>query len=323
MARRIVLALVLIVLLVAGGLWFLYSGEKPPPERLDIAPAPQIVPAPAVGAPDLLRPAPSLGQAAPPPLAVQGCPDRPAYADAARTNADTVKTRVAAPMGRQETGWEIYAPLAAHEVGVACAAETTAFAAALAAWQKAHKLPDSGAMDPETLEAMRLVWHSRRPFVAATRDGQCPAAPDEATLAQADKAEGYAGKAIKLRAGTLAAWRRMVAAARAERPEIAADARLLTIFSGFRGPSEEAARCLLGACSTPAKASCSAHRTGLAVDLYLGAAPGSRPESSDDANRLFQSRGAAYRWLVDNAARYGFTPYPFEPWHWEWTGEAP
>ena len=31
----------------------------------------------------------------------------------------------------------------------------------------------------------------------------------------------------------------------------------------------------------------------------------------------------AYRWLVANADRFGFVNYPFEPWHWEWTGEPP
>jgi LAS superfamily LD-carboxypeptidase LdcB len=31
----------------------------------------------------------------------------------------------------------------------------------------------------------------------------------------------------------------------------------------------------------------------------------------------------AYRWLVANAGRFGFVNYVFEPWHWEWTGEAP
>jgi hypothetical protein len=226
-------------------------------------------------------------------------------------------------MGREETGWEIYAPLAAHEVGAPCPADSPGFAEALSRWQGEHGLKATGEMDEASLDAMRLVWHARRPFVAATRHGACPAAPAEAFLAQAAKEEGYSGKSILLRRGALDAWRRMVGAARAEVPAIAADRRLLTIFSGFRDPAEEAARCVGGGCSTPAKATCSAHRTGLAVDLYLGAAPGFRPESSDDANRLYQSRTPAYRWLVANAARFGFFPYAFEPWHWEWTGEAP
>jgi hypothetical protein len=226
-------------------------------------------------------------------------------------------------MGREETGWEIYAPLAAHEVGSPCAADSAGFAAALALWQRSHRLPATGTMEPATLEAMRLVWHGRRPFVAATRHGQCPAAPVETALAQARKDEGYSGKLVQLRPAALDAWRRMTAAARGEDPRIAADPRMLSIFSGFRGPAEEAARCVDDACSTPARASCSAHRTGLALDLYVGAAPGSRPESSDNANRLFQSRTPAYRWMVENAARFGFVNYAFEPWHWEWTGEAP
>ena len=58
------------------------------------------------------------------------------------------------------------------------------------------------------------------------------------------------------------------------------------------------------------------------MDFYLGAAPGDRPDSADDVNRLYLSHSrAAYRWMVGNAWRFGFVPYPFEPWHWEWTGE--
>lgn len=324
MARRALLALVLIVLVVAGALWFLYSGPKPPPappqQRLDIAPAETVVPAPAVGAP-VLGPVPVLGPA-PVLIPEKGCDSEPAYAAAAGANRDSLASRVGAPMGREETGWEIYAPLAAREVGSPCAPDTPAFAAAVAAWQKTRRLPDNGTIDPATLEAMRQVWHARRPFVAATAHGLCPAAPDEASLADAARDEGYSGKPIKLRPAALEAWRRMVAAARAERPQIAADRRLLTIFSGFRGPAEETSRCEDGSCSSPAKATCSAHRTGLALDLYVGEAPGFRPESSADPNRLYQSRSVAYRWLVDNAARFGFAPYAFEPWHWEWTGEA-
>jgi LAS superfamily LD-carboxypeptidase LdcB len=321
MARRVFLALGLIVLLVAGGLWFLYSGPQPPLARKDIAPAPQVVLAPTAGA---AAPAPAAALAPAPALVLtRDCTDDPAYAAAARANAESLTTRVAAPMGREETGWEIYAPLVAQEAGVACAPDSTAFAAALARWQTAHRLPATGTLEPATLEAMRLIWHGRRPFVAANKGGACPAAPDEATLADTREGEGYSGKPIKLRSAALEAWRRMTAAARAEEPQIAADPRLLTIFSGFRGPVEETARCTGGDCSTPAKASCSAHRTGLAVDLYLGEASGFRPESSADPNRLHLSRTAAYRWLVQNAARFGFVPYAFEPWHWEWTGEAP
>jgi len=59
------------------------------------------------------------------------------------------------------------------------------------------------------------------------------------------------------------------------------------------------------------------------MDVYVGQAPGFGPDSSADSNRLFMTRTATYRWLVANADRFGFLPYPFEPWHWEWTGERP
>jgi LAS superfamily LD-carboxypeptidase LdcB len=114
----------------------------------------------------------------------------------------------------------------------------------------------------------------------------------------------------------------MLAAARAEAPGVKSDPRLMTLFSAYRSPEADAARCAVDQnCQGVVRATCSAHRTGLAVDLYLGAAPGRLPDSSDDANRLYISRGVAYRWMVVNAGRFGFAPYPFEPWHWEWTGE--
>ena len=39
--------------------------------------------------------------------------------------------------------------------------------------------------------------------------------------------------------------------------------------------------------------------------------------------RLYMTKTPTYRWLVANAGRFGFVNYPFEPWHWEWTGERP
>ncbi len=226
--------------------------------------------------------------------------------------------------GRLEIGWETYAPLIAREIGAACPPAAPGFAADLSGWQSGHGLAAGGVVDAATLEALDRVWLGRRPFVAATAGGACPAPPPAASLAEARPDEGYLGKAIRLRPGALRAWRTMAAAARAEVPAIAADPRLLTIVSGYRDPALDAARCAAERnCGAAARANCSAHRTGLAMDLFLGAAPGSDPASSADANRLWQSRTPAYRWLIANAARFGFVPYPFEPWHWEWTGEPP
>ena len=75
--------------------------------------------------------------------------------------------------------------------------------------------------------------------------------------------------------------------------------------------------------SQRSRATCSPHRTGLALDLYVGEAPGFKPDSSADPNRLFMTNTPTYRWLLANAGKYGFVNYPFEPWHWEWIGQAP
>ena len=254
------------------------------------------------------------------PCAAGSCDAGPA--DAARQNRQGLASLAFAPFRRAETGWEVYEPLVAHEIGARCAVDTPGFAGALAAWQSARGLAGSGVLDPPTFAAMKALWQARRPFVAANREG-CPAPPPEASLAKVPADQSYGGKAMLLRPAALAAYGRMLAAARAEVPELRADRRLMTLFSAYRSPAYDAARCARdGNCQGVVRASCSPHRTGVAIDLYLGAAPGFGPDASDDANRLFITRGGAYRWMVANAGRFGFAPYAFEPWHWEWTGEA-
>ena len=240
---------------------------------------------------------------------------------AAELNAAGIRSLAFAPFGRPEIGWEIYLPLIAHEIGTRCDPRTPAFAADLAAWQSAHGMAPGGVVDAATFAAMRTAWQARRPFVDASHRA-CPAPPAETRLAMVPAGLSYGGKVMQLRAGALAAYEAMRSAARAEDPRIAADGRLMMLFSAYRSPQFDAARCAReGNCQGIVRASCSAHRTGLAMDLYLGAAPGLAPDSSADANRLFISRGPAYRWMVLNASRFGFVNYPFEPWHWEWTGE--
>ena len=283
------------------------------------APVPaQPVPRPIPVTPPLPPPAPV------PPVAPPAEPCRQGPAAAAQANAASLRTLRWAPFGRAETGWETYAPLVARELRTACPPQSPGFAAALAAWQATQRLPSDGVLTAPVFNRLKGVIQTRRPFVRLSAQGVCPNPPPDTDLANAARAEGYAGKAIQLRPGALAAYRRMAAAARAEDPEIAADQRNLTIFSGYRSPVADAARCAReGNCNGIVRATCSPHRTGLAMDLYVGQAPGFGPDSTADPNRLFMSRTPAYRWLVANADRFGFVPYPFEPWHWEWTGEAP
>lgn len=300
---------------VAWVMWPDGARAPAPGERIEDAPpiaqhipssdppsSPAFVPAPMAGGPS------------------EDCQSGGAWASIAPVNAASLTALAWAPFGRGEVGWEIYAPRVAHEIATACAPATPRFAAALARWQDGHGLRSTGTFDPETFRAMVTRWHRARPFARVNAEGICPGAPPVSTLATARPEESYGGKTIQLRPGALDAYRRMVAEARAagvlRRPEA------LTIFSGFRDPDADAARCARdNNCQGVVRTICSAHRTGLAIDVYIATAPGFGPDSSNDANRLAMSRSDVYRWMVANAGRFGFVNYAFEPWHWEWTGE--
>lgn len=259
---------------------------------------------------------PALGPPSPP-----DCRGSDRFAAAAGDNSASLQTLAWSPLGMPETGWETYAPLIGREIASLCPPSSTAFAEALARWQARHGLVPDGRVAEPTFMAMYRIWHARRPF-ARIDPANCPAPPPAADMAQAAPAESYGGKEIQLRRDALIALRRMAAAARAEDPRIAADPRLLTIVSGYRDPVADLARCAAdGACDNRRRTWCSAHRTGTAADLYVGEAPGLGPVSTAPESRLYLSRTATYRWLVANAARFGFVNYVYEPWHWEWAGD--
>jgi hypothetical protein len=269
--------------------------------------------------------APEPVAAAPPaPVTQAECYRVRGWAHAARANRINLRSLEWAPFGRPERGWEIYAPLIQREIGTACAPTTAGFAAAYAQWQADQRFFPTGVVAEEDFLRLKGVLQTKRAFVRLAALGICPEPARETALAEAHPGEGYDGKAVQLRPGAFAAYRRMVEAARAEEPEIARDPRYLTIFSAFRSPAYDAERCEREQnCNGIVRAVCSPHRTGLAMDLYVGEAPGFGPDSSADASRRFMTHSPAYRWLVANAARFGFVNYPFEPWHWEWTGEDP
>ena len=276
-----------------------------------------------------LSPAPKGGQgqaetppASGPPMQLSTQCRATGWTTAAEANAGSVRSLAWAPFGRQEAGWEVYVILIQSEIGTDCPPNSEGFARALADWQRQNGQTPDGVMAEAVFMSMKGAMQTRRDFVRFTSTGMCPETPDLISAARID--EGYGGKQVWMRPRALAAYRQMVAAARAEVPEIAADPRNLTIFSGYRSPSADAARCQAeGNCDGIVRARCSAHRTGLAADLYVGQAPGFGPDSTADPNRLFMTGTPTYRWLVKNAQRFGFVNYPFEPWHWEWTGESP
>ncbi|WP_426023324.1 D-alanyl-D-alanine carboxypeptidase family protein [Brevundimonas sp. PWP3-1b1] len=225
-----------------------------------------------------------------------------------------------APFGAAEWGWQAYLPLIQHELHTACGPGTPIFASQLAGFQQTHGLAPTGLFDAATFQVFRGLWQERRPFVMARVGGACPEPPPINQLGYLVASEEHADRLTRLlRRDVLDAYRRLVAAARAEVPEVASNPELLQIFSGFRDPEADAARCAQqGNCDGLRRAVCSPHRTGTAVDLYVGQAPGQGVDSTSPVSREHMARSATYRWLVANAGRFGFAPYVYEPWHWEY-----
>lgn len=300
--------LIALLILAVIGLGVVYRVTHHPASRL----APALASAPAPDRQATASPSADLA-----PL---GC-DAAAWRAAAQVNARSLVSLQWSPFGQPETGWSVYAPAVGRLIGSQCPPQTAGFAAAYARWQAGQALAPDGVFKPDEFTRLKNRMALARPFVQFTARGVCPAAPPPEALEAATAAEGYGGKIVSLRRGALAAYRRMVADARADGALTAPDD--FKLISGYRGPDEEALRCADGGCDTVHKAGCSAHRTGLAADIYLGRAPGSDPVSTDEGNRKAIVATPAYRWLVAHADRYGFLNYPFEPWHWEWTGEAP
>lgn len=257
-----------------------------------------------------------------PVRAQDGCGGPPAAVAVGLANGYSLTWLHWTPFDQVERGWLTYLPLIAREIGTDCAPASAGFAQALAAFQKRHGLAAHGLFTPATFQVFKGVWQERRPFVMARVAGLCPEPPLQSALGYLDPSEEHADRMTRLlRYDVLHAYRLMVRAAQAEVPEIADNPELLQIFSSYRDPEADAARCAVeGNCDGLRRATCSPHRTGTAIDLYVGHLDGHGVESTRSANRRHQSQGPAYLWLVANAHRFGFVPYVYEPWHWEWTG---
>ena len=249
------------------------------------------------------------------------CGDAPkTFVDAAVKNAESIDTLDWAPFGPHEKGWAIYEILIGQEIGTSCGAGTAVFSQRLADFQTKYGVAPDGVFTPATFEVFKGVWQERRPFVMLRVQHLCPDTPTLSNLKLVPKdEESFDRDDRALRADALGAYQAMLAAARRESGAIAADPKALTIFSGYRDPVSDAARCETEHnCDGAHRAACSAHRTGTAIDLDVGNVQGVHADDATTDNRMLQTRTAAYRWMVANANRFGFVNYAFEPWHWEY-----
>lgn len=239
--------------------------------------------------------------------------------DAARTNATLSKELQWTFGGKPQRGWYLYTLLIQRLIDTQQNPDSKKFAIAVARWQEKAGLKPSGIIDEETLYKMIATWQDAR-----LKD-RTVAAPEQ--LMTAPISHFYdptrALELCQLERRTYAAYKRMVAAAVADRSlhldhkrsELAPGEKFLKIISAFRSPDyQEKLRRESPNSGTAGLAVKSPHFTGRALDLYVGG----QPVDTADSNRALQVQTPVYKWLVRNAERFGFRPYCYEPWHWEY-----
>jgi LAS superfamily LD-carboxypeptidase LdcB len=212
--------------------------------------------------------------------------------------------------GKQQRGWYLYDLLINKTLDSEHDPISNDFAATLASWQKKRGLNADGVLNENSIMALVSQWQSNRLKV------RTPATPDQ--LVTAPPSDFYdPGRAAELRQverNTYEAYKRMIAAA-AEDPSLKVG-QYFKIVSAFRSREyqDELRRKSPNAGSAGLAVNNSPHFTGRALDLYVGGSP----VDTRDSNRAIQVNTPAYRWLVRNAERFGFRPYFYEPWHWEY-----
>jgi D-alanyl-D-alanine carboxypeptidase len=244
--------------------------------------------------------------------------DKTSGSEAARTNV-LLRTDLNWTFGgKQQRGLYLYTPLNKRLINTKKEPAIPQFATALAHWQKKSSLKPSGILDEETLYAMITAWQDAR-----LKD-RSVASPEQ--LLTAPLTDFYdptrAEELRQVERRTYAAYKRMVKAAIAERSlglahtrgGLAPDEKYLKIISAFRSREyQEKLRRASPNSGSAGLAVNSPHFTGRALDLYVGG----EPVDTQDSNRAIQIETPVYQWLVRNAERFGFRPYCYEPWHWE------
>jgi LAS superfamily LD-carboxypeptidase LdcB len=217
--------------------------------------------------------------------------------------------------GKAQRGWQLYEPLIAQFIGLENASDNEAFARALARWQQAANLAATGVLDQPTWMKMVEQWQARR-----SKDRTIPTAEKLVMVAAAEFYDPERPAELRqVERETYAAYQRMVAAAAKELGFKVKTSEYLKIISAFRSPEyQQKLRAQSPNSGRAGLAVNSPHFTGRALDLYVGG----EPVSTKDANRALQTNTKVYRWLVKNAGKFGFIPYFYEPWHWEYNPSA-
>ena len=214
--------------------------------------------------------------------------------------------------GKQQRGWHLYDLLIGKTLDAEHDTVSSDFAASLSKWQKKTGLGSTGLLDQTTLMAFVSQWQRNRLKV------RTPATPDQLVLAPStdfyDPSRAVALRQVERK--TYEAYKEMIAAAAADPAlKLSSKDKYLKIISSFRSREyQDELRRKSPNAGSAGLAVNSPHFTGRALDIYVGGSP----VDTSDANRAIQVNTPAYRWLVRNAERFGFRPYFYEPWHWEY-----
>jgi len=242
------------------------------------------------------------------------------FAPAAERNAALHNELVWTFGGKQQHGWYLYDSLIEQVLKTQYSASSTGFAAAVASWQRKVGLNPSGVLDEESFMAMVSEWQRNR-----LKD-RTYAQPDQ--LVTAPVSDFYDPERLaelrQVERETYPAYKRMLAAAIADSSlnlahtpngELAPTEKYFRIVSAFRSHEyQDQLRRQSPNAGSAGLAVNSPHFTGRALDFYVGG----DPVDTKDSNRAIQVKTPVYQWLVRNAARFGFRPYFYEPWHWEY-----
>lgn len=212
--------------------------------------------------------------------------------------------------GRRQCGWYLYTPLIQRLLNTDSDPETNDFALALANWQRSAGLASTGVLDQQTWMKMVAVFQSRR---IKDRSTQAPVALTLVSASEFFDPERPENLRYVERQA-YAAYKELVDAA-TTKLSLSSNENWLKIISAFRSTAYQAQlRRQNPGSGRAGLAVNSPHFTGRALDLYVGG----EPVNTDDRNRAIQIDTKVYQWLVMNAERFGFYPYFYEPWHWEY-----
>jgi LAS superfamily LD-carboxypeptidase LdcB len=222
--------------------------------------------------------------------------------------------------GKQQSGWYLYTALIGRTLPTDETSDSKEFASAVARWQDKSALNPTGVLDEDSFMAMVAQWQGARLKNRAVADPQQLLTAPTDDFFDPERVD----ELRQVERETYAAYKRMVAAAAADpslslahdsKGRLTSAEKYLKIISAFRSREyQEKLRRESPNAGSAGLAVNSPHFTGRALDLYVGG----EPVDTRDVNRAIQVKTPVYLWLVRNAERFGFRPYFYEPWHWEY-----